>query len=79
MRQLAGFDNLDFTPDLDLSLTNVAQPSYEVGQTAVEILLEHIQQKSFYRQVVLHTKLTVHSACGTHLKNAPNLNKSQEK
>jgi DNA-binding LacI/PurR family transcriptional regulator len=65
---LVGFDNLDFTDHLDVPLTTVAQPAFEIGQTAFEILFRRIcHQLEEFQQVILPTKLVVRQSCGYSL------------
>ncbi len=65
---LVGFDNLDFTAHLDVPLTTVEQPAFELGRKAVEILLRRIQGEIVgWQQVILPTRLVVRHSCGVHL------------
>jgi DNA-binding LacI/PurR family transcriptional regulator len=44
----------------------VAPPAFEVGRTAAELLLDHIQKPLMpRRQVVLETQLIIRSSCGS--------------
>jgi GntR family transcriptional regulator, arabinose operon transcriptional repressor len=66
---LVGFDNLDFTAHLDVPLTTVEQPAFDIGRTAVQLLMHRIQQPlEGKQQVVLPTRLIVRQSCGAHLK-----------
>ncbi|HEX3051380.1 MAG TPA: GntR family transcriptional regulator [Aggregatilineaceae bacterium] len=66
---LVGFDNLDFTAHLDTPLTTVEQPTFEIGQTAVETLVRRINDENMAPQrVILPTKLIVRQSCGAHLR-----------
>jgi DNA-binding LacI/PurR family transcriptional regulator len=65
---MVGFDDLRYASDLDL--TTVAQPAFETGRTAAEILIGEIDGASRdgsgerFHQVVLPTQLIVRGSCG---------------
>jgi DNA-binding LacI/PurR family transcriptional regulator len=64
---LVGFDDVRYAADLDL--TTVAQPAFETGKKATEILIHRIEQGEDrdierFRQVVLPAKLIVRGSCG---------------
>ncbi len=66
---LVGFDNLDFTMHLDVPLTTVEQPAFDIGWQAVETLLARIKDPSRPRQqVIVPTRLVVRCSCGASLK-----------
>ena len=57
---LAGFDNNDWTALPALDVTTVAQPTYDIGRTAAELLLQRMQDPTRpLRQVVLEGALVV--------------------
>ncbi len=59
---LVGFSNNPIVSYLDPPLTTIAQPGYEIGQTAMKILLEHInstKEEFVPKEVILNTKLIV--------------------
>lgn len=57
---LAGFDNNDWTALPALDVTTVAQPTYDIGRTAAELLLQRMQDPERpARQVVLEGALVV--------------------
>ena len=61
---LVGFDDMDWAASLRPPLTCVAQPAYEMGETAARILLERIlQPERPYQTVVLDTNLIVRDSC----------------
>lgn len=70
---LVGFDDVRYAADVDL--TTVAQPAFETGRTAAEILIAQLENKdkSLHdarrecRQVVLPTKLIVRGSSGEHV------------
>ena len=60
---LVGYDNLDFSSILDVPLTTVAQPGYEMGQAAAKLLMDKIRgndEKS--KKIILKSKLIVRSS-----------------
>ncbi len=68
---LVGFDNLDFTMHLDVPLTTVEQPAFELGQQAVRTLIQRIEHPTAEPQrIVLSTRLIVRRSCGAYLKRA---------
>ena len=64
---MVGFDDFPY-PWSDAfrpHLTTVAQPAFEIGRTAAELLLARVREPSLpSRQVVLETRLVVRSSCG---------------
>ncbi len=63
---IVGFDDLPWATSLRPPLTTVAQPAFEVGRTAAELLLDRVQNPAMpRRQVVLETRLVVRSSCGS--------------
>ncbi|MCD4824929.1 MAG: GntR family transcriptional regulator [Phycisphaerae bacterium] len=62
---VVGFDNLKFSSLLEVPLTTVAQPFYEIGRKAMEILIDKIEGKvSETQQIVLEPRLIVRDSCG---------------
>jgi len=63
---VVGFDDLKFSASLEVPLTTVRQPKYEIGKTAACILMEKIEGRDAeMRRVVLPTSLVVRESCGT--------------
>jgi LacI family transcriptional regulator len=61
---LVGFDDMDWATSLRPPLTVVAQPAYEMGETAASILLDHIRNlEQPHRIVVLDTRLIIRASC----------------
>jgi LacI family transcriptional regulator len=61
---LVGFDDMDWAPSLRPPLTVVAQPAYEMGETAASILLERIHDPERPHQIiVLDTRLIIRASC----------------
>ncbi|MFA7373224.1 MAG: GntR family transcriptional regulator [bacterium] len=62
---IAGFDDLKFSASLEIPLTTVYQPKYEIGKTAASILMEKIEDKDTeIRRIVLPTSLVVRESSG---------------
>ncbi len=65
---LIGFDDMPWSGDLCPPLTAVSQPTYELGQEAVALLLRRIAQPSApTRTVILETQLIQRESCGANL------------
>jgi len=57
---LMGFDNIPLTSVVTPSLTTVSQPSYEMGQEAMKLLLEIIQgKKTAKSKIILGTEIVI--------------------
>jgi DNA-binding LacI/PurR family transcriptional regulator len=64
---LAAFDELDWMSLIKPNLTVVAQPTYELGRTATELLLERIEDGTRSpREVVLKPALLTRGSCAHH-------------
>jgi LacI family transcriptional regulator len=62
---IVGFDDLPWATSLRPPLTTVAQPSFDVGRTAAELLMARVREPDLpRRQVMLETKLIIRSSCG---------------
>jgi DNA-binding LacI/PurR family transcriptional regulator len=62
---IVGFDEMPWAISLRPPLTTVAQPAFEAGRTAAELLLARVRDPCLpRRQVVLETRLIVRSSCG---------------
>lgn len=63
---IVGFDEMPWAMSLRPPLTTVAQPAFEVGRTAAELLLDRIQKPTMTRrQIVLETRLIIRASCGS--------------
>jgi DNA-binding LacI/PurR family transcriptional regulator len=61
---LIGFDDMDWASSLRPPLTVVAQPAYEMGETAATILLDRIRNpEQPPRIVLLDTRLIIRASC----------------
>lgn len=57
---VVGFDNISFSSMLDPSLTTVAQPRYELGKIAMELLLEQMLKGSQeIKEIILESELII--------------------
>ena len=64
---VVGYDDIPYAEFLEVPLTTVALPKYEMGQQAAHILFEHIQAEGTGRdmhQVMLQPELVVRASCG---------------
>lgn len=62
---LVSFDDMPWAEDLNPPLTAVAQPSYELGQQALELLLQRIKHpNASFRKVILQPQLIVRQSSG---------------
>jgi LacI family transcriptional regulator, galactose operon repressor len=65
---LVGFDDMPWSGDLYSPLTAVSQPTYELGQEAMHLLLRRLAEpKSPFRTLTLQTQLVVRESCGANL------------
>jgi LacI family transcriptional regulator len=68
---LVGFDDLPWSGELYSPLTAVAQPTYEIGQEAVRLLLRRLADpQAAYQTVVLQPHLNVRESCGVKLRTS---------
>lgn len=62
---ISGFDDISLAPYMPVPLTTVAQPKYEIGVRAAQLLLEHIAgAPKMSRREVLPTSLIVRASTG---------------
>lgn len=54
---LIGHDGLDMVKMLHPEVTTIAQPRYEIGKVAAELLINQIEKKSAPEQIILYPKL----------------------
>lgn len=66
---LVGFDEMPWAGDLNPALTTIAQPDYELGKQAVQLLLNRIERPDapFYK-VMFQPQLIIRQSCGAHLR-----------
>lgn len=64
---LAGFDDMPWTRVVTPAITVVAQPTYDIGRSAIELLLARIAQpEQAVRRIVLRGELLVRGSSGRH-------------
>ena len=65
---LVGFDDLDVSVQREMGLTTIAQPAFELGKTAAEMVIGRIEQtNSCMIQHVLPTRLVIRQSSGKAL------------
>lgn len=63
---IVGFDDIAYAAYVDPPLTTVAQPCYEIGRTAMEMVLHLIRGEPIPQpQRVLEDRLVIRRSCGT--------------
>jgi LacI family transcriptional regulator len=68
---LVGFDDSPWASVVSPHLTVVAQPTYEIGQTAAQFLFDRLENpKREPREIRLQTKLIIRESCGANLGNS---------
>jgi len=61
-----GFDNLKFSSIFEPGLTTIAQPAYEIGESAMELLMKLINKEEVKReQIILADQLVVRESVRT--------------
>lgn len=64
---LASFDEMTWTSLIEPGLTVVRQPTYDLGRTATELLLQRLKEpERTPREVVLKGELVIRGSCGHH-------------
>jgi LacI family transcriptional regulator len=68
---LVGFDDMPWAGDLNPALTTVAQPGYELGQQAVQLLLKRLERpEAPFFKIILQPRLIIRQSCGAHLHSS---------
>jgi LacI family transcriptional regulator len=66
-----GFDDMPWSSELSSPLTAISQPTFELGQEAVNLLQRRLTDPDApYRTVVLQTRLIVRESCGARLRQS---------
>jgi DNA-binding LacI/PurR family transcriptional regulator len=60
---ILGYDDIAAAPYLDPPLTTIAQAKYTLGQKALEMALDVIQQREDVRDILLQPRLVVRASC----------------
>jgi LacI family transcriptional regulator len=64
---VVGFDDMPWATSLQPPLTAVAQPTYELGIAAAQLLLDRLREPDRpFRHVVLETQLMIRASSGSH-------------
>jgi LacI family transcriptional regulator, repressor for deo operon, udp, cdd, tsx, nupC, and nupG len=59
-----GFDNLKFSSIFEPGLTTIAQPAYEIGENAMELLVKLINKEEVnQKQIILSDQLVLRESC----------------
>ena len=63
---LVGYDDIEWSALLEVPLTTVAQPSYEIGKKAAEVLINRLRKENSdeFQQIVLTPQLVIRKSCG---------------
>ena len=65
---LVGFDDMPWSSELCPPITSIAQPTYELGKEAAQLLIRRLQNANgFHQTITLHTRLIVRESCGASL------------
>ena len=59
-----GFDDIPLVSLVLPPLTTLAQPIYEMGARAMNLLLENMKKKSLKSKIILETKLVIRESTG---------------
>ncbi|WP_071392736.1 LacI family DNA-binding transcriptional regulator [Bacillus tuaregi] len=66
---VVGFDDIKFASIFEPALTTIAQPTFEIGEKAIELLISLINNKPIQKeQYILEDKLIVRASCGKFTK-----------
>jgi LacI family repressor for deo operon, udp, cdd, tsx, nupC, and nupG len=67
---VVGFDGLFISSIYEPALTTIQQPVYEIGQRAMELLMQLMNEKNIKkRQIILEDELIIRDSCGFNRKN----------
>lgn len=71
---IVGFDDLEWAEVLDPPLTAVSQPTYTIGTTAAQLLLQRLlgEGPAKKQTIVLKTELIIRRSCGFTLQRCQN-------
>jgi DNA-binding LacI/PurR family transcriptional regulator len=63
--RLVGIDDVDYARLLPVPLTTLRQPTHQIGDTALSIMLERVARRDLVpRHVCLQAKLVIRASCG---------------
>lgn len=67
---IVGFDDTPWANELMVALTVVSQPTYQLGQTATQLLLNRLAKPDApFQTAILHTHLIIRESCGAQFQN----------
>ncbi|WP_394238695.1 LacI family DNA-binding transcriptional regulator [Niallia oryzisoli] len=62
---VVGFDDIKFASIFEPALTTISQPTFEIGEKAIELLISLINNKPIQKeQYILEDKLIIRESCG---------------
>jgi len=67
---IVGFDDLEWAEVLDPPLTAVSQPTYTIGATAAQLLIQRLSKEGPVKKqtIILKTELIIRRSCGFSLQ-----------
>ena len=66
---LVGYDNTEVAKSLEVPLTSVAPPKYELGRKAAEVLTKKVEnRREGYVHIILKPELVIRSSCGARIR-----------
>ena len=68
---VVGFDNIRFSSIFDPGVTTIAQPAVEMGNIAMELLLQQLDNPAFeHKRITLKSELVIRESCGSNVVEA---------
>ena len=68
--RLVGIDDVDYARMLPVPLTTLRQPTHQIGDTALSVMLERVARRDLVpRHVCLQARLVIRSSCGAQLRS----------
>ncbi|MBN1983858.1 MAG: SpoIIE family protein phosphatase [Chitinivibrionales bacterium] len=61
---LVGFDNIEESQCISPPLTTVSQPLYDLGRTAVEMVMRLLRNEQIPQNIILEARLVIRESCG---------------
>jgi DNA-binding LacI/PurR family transcriptional regulator len=67
--RLVGIDDVDYARMLPVPLTTLRQPTHQIGETALSVMLERVTRRDLVpRHVCLQARLVIRASCGAQLR-----------
>jgi DNA-binding LacI/PurR family transcriptional regulator len=67
--RLVGIDDVDYARMLPVPLTTLRQPTHQIGDTALSVMLERVARRDLVpRHVCLQARLVIRASCGAQLR-----------